>query len=191
MKNRKNMNEISPLDISKLLEKERQKEVQLEKSLEEIKEKLSLCKGAILAYEHLLQGTPSNGTRFDKEDKNNLSMGTFDNISNSSNTKATNTSQGKKKRAARATKAEMEHRKKVVVRILHKKGDMTPKDLNPIVDESLGKPLEAHHLRAVLRRFTDIFETKEEHGLWGLTQKGHAFYEEISDEEDTSEENSE
>ena len=106
------MNEISPLDISKLLEKERQKEVQLEKSLEEIKEKLSLCKGAILAYEHLLQGTPSNGTRFDKEgkeDKDNLSMGTFDNVSHLSNTKAPNTSQGKKKRAARATKAEMEH----------------------------------------------------------------------------------
>ena len=41
----------------------------IKKSLEEIKEKLSLCKGAILAYEHLLQGTPSNGTRFDKEIK--------------------------------------------------------------------------------------------------------------------------
>ena len=38
---------------------------------------------------------------------------------------------------------------------------MTPKDLNPIVDESLGKPLEAHHLRAVLRRFTDILRPKK------------------------------
>ena len=46
----------------------------------------------------------------------------------------------KKKRAARATKAEMSHRKKVVALILKDKGDLTPKDLNPMVDETLGKP---------------------------------------------------
>ena len=99
-------------------------------------------------------------------------------------------SKGKKKRAARATKAEMSHRKKVVALILKDKGDLTPKDLNPMVDEALGKPLEAHHLRAVLRRFDDIFETKKEHGLWGLTEQGYHFCEQFLDEdEDTSEEN--
>ena len=74
------------------------------------------------------------------------------------NRKVTYKSRGKKKRAPRATKVEMDHRKKVVAGILKEKGDMTPKDLNPMVDEILGKPLEPHHLRAVLRRFSMLFE---------------------------------
>ena len=185
------MNEISPLNISKLLEKERHKGKKLEKELENIKEQLSLCKGAILAYEQLLSGTTSNDSNLDEEDIIINSPAPSEDMPDSSTRDTPSKPRGKKKRAARATKAEMEHRKKVVVRILKKRGDMTPKDLNPLVDEVLGKPLEAHHLRAVLRRFTKIFEAKEEHGLWGLTQQGHALYEKISDEEeDTSEENS-
>ena len=107
------------------------------------------------------------------------------------NTNGIYKSKEKKKRAARATKAEMSHRKKTVALILKDKGDLTPKDLNPMVDEALGKPLESHHLRAVLRRFSDIFETKKEHGIWGLTEQGHRFCQQFLDEdEDTSEENS-
>ena len=192
------MSEISPTDISKLLDKERSKAVLLEKSLDKIKEQLSLCKGAIFAYEQLLNGHSIINEKMDLSDDSLLdniflinSEKNDGNNSNMGNTgKVIYKSKSKKKRAARATKAEMVLRKKVVAGVLKEKGDMTPKDLNPIVDTVLGKPLEPHHLRAVLRRFSDIFETKKEHGLWGLTEFGRRFCEEISEEEDTSEENS-
>jgi hypothetical protein len=193
------MSEISPKDISKLLEKERGKAVILEQSLERIKEQLSLCKGAIFAYEQLLNGQSATNGHMESDKMSLLddlvlisSKNGEEGSSDVSHTgKVTYKSKTKKKRAARATKAEMSLRKKVVAGVLKEKGDMTPKDLNPLVDSILGKPLESHHLRAVLRRFSDIFETKKEHGLWGLTEQGHRFCEEMSDdEEDTSEENS-
>lgn len=197
------MSEILTENISKLLEKERSRAVVLEKSLEKLKEQLSLCKGAIIAYEQLLNGSSSIDEELEKElnlDENVLNNRVFfgdgnkndENASDLTNSgKVVYKSKGKKKRAARATKAEMSQRKKVVALILKDKGDLTPKDLNPMVDEALGKPLEAHHLRAVLRRFDDIFETKKEHGLWGLTEQGYRFCEQFLDEdEDTSEENS-
>ena len=197
------MSEILTENISRLLEKERSKAIFLEKSLEELKERLSLCKGAIIAYEQLLNGSSSieeelgkeldlsnailtSGVLLENENKNDV---VTSDLTNSG--KVVYKSKGKKKRAARATKAEMSHRKKIVALILRDKGDLTPKDLNPLVDEALGKPLEPHHLRAVLRRFSDIFETKKEHGLWGLTEQGYRFCEQFLDEdEDTSEENS-
>ena len=197
------MSEILTENISKLLEKERGRAIILEKSLDKMKEQLSLCKGAIIAYEQLLNGSSSIGEELEKElgfskivltddinvGNENRNDGETSNLTNSG--KVVYKSKGKKKRAARATKVEMSHRKKVVALILKDKGDLTPKDLNPMVDDSLGKPLESHHLRAVLRRFSDIFETKKEHGLWGLTEQGYQFCEQFIDEdEDTSEENS-
>ena len=53
------MSEILTESISKLLDKERNRAMILEKSLENLKEQLSLCKGAIIAYEQLLNGTSS------------------------------------------------------------------------------------------------------------------------------------
>ena len=197
------MSEILTENISKLLDKERNREMILEKSLENLKEQLSLCKGAIIAYEQLLNGASSISEELEKEldlskvivtngvvvDIKNKNDGETSSLANSG--KVVYKSKGKKKRAARATKAEMSHRKKIVALILRDKGDLTPKDLNPLVDEALGKPLEPHHLRAVLRRFSDIFETKKEHGLWGLTEQGYRFCQQFIDEdEDTSEENS-
>jgi predicted DNA-binding transcriptional regulator len=61
------MSEILTENISKLLEKERGKEMILEKSLEKLKEQLSLCKGAIIAYEQLLNGSSSIEEELEKE----------------------------------------------------------------------------------------------------------------------------
>ena len=195
------MSDISPENILSLLEQARSKAIVLEQNLENVKEQLSLCKGEIQAYEHLLQGLSISGSSQLLANTNkdlhpatnyqpNIGIGnTLGNIGNGTTVQPVGHNM-KKKRAARATKAEMEHRKKVIVRILKQKGDMTPKDLNPIVDEALGKPLERHHLRAVLRRFTEIFEAKKDHGFWGLTLQGRTYYEDITEEEDTSEESS-
>ena len=157
------MSEILTENISKLLEKERSRVVILEKSLEKLKEQLSLCKGAIIAYEQLLNGSSSIDEELEKElnlDENVLNNRVVfgdgnkndGNASDLTNLEKLYINPKEEKRAARATKAEMSHRKKVVALILKDKGDLTPKNLNPMVDEALGKPLEAHHLRAVLRR---------------------------------------
>ena len=61
------MSEILTENISKLLDKERNREMILEKSLENLKEQLSLCKGAIIAYEQLLNGASSISEELEKE----------------------------------------------------------------------------------------------------------------------------
>ena len=88
------------------------------------------------------------------------------------NSKGSTGKSKKKKRAQRATKAEMERRRRIVAEIFFFSGDLTPKDLNPLVDEALGEHMEPHHLRAVLRRFNETFEVRPQHGLWGLTAQG-------------------
>ena len=74
------MSEILTENISKLLEKERGRVIFLENSLEKLKEQLSLCKGAIIAYEQLLNGSSSIDEELEKElnlDKNILTERVF------------------------------------------------------------------------------------------------------------------
>lgn len=69
----------------------------------------------------------------------------------------------------RTTASGMAERRKTVVAIFEKHGDMTPRDLLPMVNAELGEELVAHQLRAVLRKFKDLFESrKDQHGIWGL-----------------------
>jgi len=69
----------------------------------------------------------------------------------------------------RTTASGMAERRKTVVAIFEEHGDMTPRDLLPLVNAELGEELVAHQLRAVLRKFKDLFESrKDQHGIWGL-----------------------
>mgnify|MGYP005667209267 CR=1 FL=1 len=82
----------------------------------------------------------------------------------------------KRERGPRTTKAEMVHRKQVVAGVFAEHGDLQPKHLLPLVQDALGHPLEAHHLRAVLRRYSEVFQQRAEHGLWGLVRDPEAAY---------------
>ena len=72
-------------------------------------------------------------------------------------------------RQHRATASSMEERRDVVVRIFEEQGDMTPREMLPLVNEMLGEELVAHQLRAVLRKYKSLFESRpDRHGIWGL-----------------------
>ena len=69
----------------------------------------------------------------------------------------------------RTTASGMAERREAVEAMFEKHGDMTPRDLLPLVNEVLGEDLVAHQLRAVLRKFKPLFESrKDQHGIWGL-----------------------
>jgi len=81
--------------------------------------------------------------------------------------------ENEKKRAPRSTKAEMTKRRQVVGELLYENGELQPKELLPLVSQKLGYEMEAHHLRAVLRRFTETFTSSlHRHGYWCLTAQG-------------------
>ena len=69
----------------------------------------------------------------------------------------------------RTTASGMAERRDAVVAVFEAHGDMTPRDLLPLVNEELGEELVAHQLRAVLRKFKKLFESRpDQHGIWGL-----------------------
>ena len=61
---------------------------------------------------------------------------------------------------------------------------MKPSDLLPLASEAIGVEVEPHQLRAILRRFDQVFEGKAEHGMWGLTAEGANIQLEESSSED-------
>jgi uncharacterized small protein (DUF1192 family) len=72
----------------------------------------------------------------------------------------------------RTTASGMAERREAVVAMFKKHGDMTPRDLLPLVNDELGEELVAHQLRAVLRKFKDLFESRpDQHGIWGLVRR--------------------
>ena len=184
------MSTISQEEIA-LLRDNAEKEVELlEKELEEIKEKLANKKGQVQAYALLLDGgsggesknqnldlMPGLGGRFRLDSKASEATDVQGSL------KVSSVKTKKKKRAQRATKAEMERRRKIVAEIFFFNGDLTPKDLNPLVDAVLGEHMEPHHLRAVLRRFEDTFEVRPQHGLWGLTPQSQEEFSALFGEE--------
>lgn len=71
----------------------------------------------------------------------------------------------------RTTASGMAERREAVVALFEQHGDMTPRDLLPLLNEELGEELVAHQLRAVLRKFKKLFESrKDQHGIWGLVR---------------------
>jgi len=61
----------------------------------------------------------------------------------------------------------MNNRREVVRDLLNQNGPMQPRELLSLAQRELGESFEAHHLRAVLRKYTDIFApSPQQHGLW-------------------------
>jgi len=69
----------------------------------------------------------------------------------------------------RASSATMVARCRAVISVLDTHGDMSPRDLLPKVGDELEAPLLPHQLRAVLRKYSNVFERRVgRHGVWGL-----------------------
>jgi hypothetical protein len=151
------MSDLETSGIQRLLDNERSNEERLESEIRDKQEELLRCQGKILAFEELLKNSASVfGAGYTVG-----SHGFGDN--RPSDLKAI------KERAPRTTKKEMERRRQMVGLTFHRHGDLSAKELQPLVEELLGYEMEPHHLRAVLRKFTQDFIKKDDHGIWGLT----------------------
>ena len=147
------MSDININEIRNLREFSAKKVVEITEQIQSLEAQLVAFKERVKVYDELLNGiVPAL-------DKSTISK--------------VETSLSSKKRAPRSTKIEMDRRRKIIGKILFKQGDMQPKDLLSMVSEELDYTLESHHLRAVLRRFTDVFmPCVDRHGYWGLTPVG-------------------
>lgn len=71
----------------------------------------------------------------------------------------------------RTSASGMAERRDAVVAMFKAHGDMTPRELLPLVNVELGEELVSHQLRAVLRKYKRLFESrKDRHGIWGLIE---------------------
>ena len=154
------MSELNMLDIQKLLEKERYQLEQIKNEIQEKQEELLRCQGKILAYQELL-----------KNSHGDLSFGLSGGLSDVFGNKSIGLKEKRKNRAPRTTKREMERRRQMVARVFTLQGDLSAKELQPLVEDLLGYEMEAHHLRAVLRKFSDDFIQRDDHGIWGLKDR--------------------
>ena len=174
------MSEIGSNNIQSLLDNERNNEEILKREIQTKQEELLRCQGKILAFEELLKNS--------QESEILDETGGFD---GSQNNKPNELKSQKKDRAPRTTKKEMARRRQMVGQIFAVQGDLSAKELQPQVEELLGYEMEPHHLRAVLRKFSDDFIQRDDHGIWGLTDDSKELFSIPSDEdEEESEESS-
>jgi hypothetical protein len=152
------MSEFETSGLQRLLADQLRVEEMLKQEIKNKQEELLRCQGKILAYEELLKSSSSGFFYGDSEmfavrGNNRLSE-----------------LKGVKERAPRTTKKEMERRRLMVGKVFFQHGDLSAKELQPLVEELLGYPMEPHHLRAVLRKFSTDFIQKNDHGIWGLKE---------------------
>ena len=174
------MSDVGNSNIQNLLDNERSNEERLQKEIQEMQEELLRCQGKILAFEELLK----NSSSVYNDGKNeSLDAGT--------DNKPNEIKEEKKERAPRTTKKEMERRRQMVGQIFASNGDLSAKELQPLVEALLGYEMEPHHLRAVLRKFSDDFIQKNDHGIWGLTEKSIIQFSSLISGEEAEEDSSE
>lgn len=115
------------------------------------------------------------------------SNGNVDNVLELSKDKINEAS--KKPRADRATKEDMKKRLFAVGKIFLENGNLSIKALGPLLKEMLGYELESHRRRGILSSdgTSHLFEKKEEHGIWGLSAEGKAYFESSDLEDDSME----
>lgn len=152
------MSELETGNIRKLLSIEQENEEILKQEIQEKQEALLRCQGKILAFEELLKNSDDV---FDSV--------SVEGVAGVSENKSSGLKSTKKERAPRTTKKEMERRREMVRKVFSVHGDLSAKELQPLVEELLGYEMEPHHLRAVLRKFSDDFIQRDDHGIWGLT----------------------
>jgi len=131
------MADINFHEIRSLRDESARKVQEITEKIQELESQLVAFKERVKVYDELIGGVLPSLSSIDGYDEGSSDI--------------------PKKRAPRSTKVEMTKRRKIIGEILFNKGEMQPKELLPLVEAKLDYSLEAHHLRAVLRRFTDIF----------------------------------
>ena len=143
---------MSIIDHNKILKKRdaaQQKSQELRQKIKEMEEQVIALEERVKVYNEFLKGD----------------MGDVD-VSSDDSSEETEV---KKTRAPRSTKAEMERRKNALIEIFTEHGFLQPKELHTLAADKMGYVLEQHHLRAVLKRFPDIFiQDPKRHGYWGI-----------------------
>lgn len=153
------MSGINLQQIKTIREQFRKEAESLKQQIQLLQTQLIQCEARVQVYNELLKGevsTPENLSMHMNPDAVTVAV--------------ENTASPKKSRTTRTTKAEMHRRRDIVIKIFKQNGSMKPSDLLPIVSDSIGVDIEPNQLRAILQRFANIFERKEEHGIWGLKQ---------------------
>jgi len=166
------MSDLESSSIKYLLDMERDKENILQREIKEKNEELLRCQGKILAYEELLKNSHVKDDSGENDDVNSFRKN-----------KSSELKEEKKERAPRTTKKEMERRRQMVGRVFVENGDLSAKELQPLVEMLLGYEMEPHHLRAVLRKFSNDFAQKNDHGIWGLTDQSKEAFASLVEEE--------
>jgi hypothetical protein len=159
------MSDINLKKIREMREKFHQEANSIKVQIQLLQTQLIQCKERVRVYEELLVGEMTS--------PGDMTVGTPDPFQNGHASKRSSLFVS---RSTRTTKAEMTRRKNILVSILQEQGSMQPRDLLPLASEAIGTEVESHHLRAILRRFDEIFEAKEEHGVWGLTELGQSLH---------------
>ena len=143
------MSSYNPEEIRKLRDEAQNKSAELRADIAEKKALIIALDERVKVYNEFLKGDLSSRSE----------RGT-DQLSEESE---------KKNRAPRSTKAEMAKRKDILIHIFSIHGFMQPKEILSEIPSQLGYELEQHHLRAVLKRFPEVFtQDPERHGYWGL-----------------------
>ena len=139
--------------IRKLRDEAQKKSIELQAEIEEKKAQFIALQERVKVYNEFLKG--------------DLVVGSESSVSS---VEASSEDSDKKNRAPRSTKAEMSKRKDVLVKIFSVHGFMQPKDILAELPAQLGYEIEQHHLRAVLKRYPELFmQDPERHGYWGLS----------------------
>ena len=157
-------------NILKLLQKAREDKDNLDKLFKELEDKIRDVNDQILMKEGEIKAFTAalDALGIETKDRNN---GSFSDLSKNKTNETI-----KKPRAQRATKEDMKQRYHAVGKIFLEKGDLSVKDLEPLLNEALGYELEPHRQRGILYGSPNIFERKEDHGIWGLTAEGRAYF---------------
>jgi hypothetical protein len=143
------MSSYDPEQIRKLRDEAQSKSVELQEEIEKKKEQVIALEERVKVYNEFLKGDLPTGAEHVVEQSSEDSE--------------------KKNRAPRSTKAEMAKRKDILIHIFSTHGFMQPKEILTEIPAQLGYELEQHHLRAVLKRFPEVFtQDPERHGYWGL-----------------------
>lgn len=152
------MSNINFEQIKIMREQFRREADSLKQQIQQLQTQLIQCEERVQVYNELLKGEVSTPEQLAVQ----VTQLADDNYSDG-------LSEPKKSRTSRTTKAEMHRRRDILISIFQQNGSLKPSDLLPLVTEAIGVEVEPHQLRAILRRFANIFEGKAEHGVWGLT----------------------
>lgn len=165
--------------FQKQLADERNKEREIQENIRKVQENLDAlqkdlweCRGRISLCEEWLRPDSSSNTAQHITHTGSVISSVITMVDPSTD----------KRRAPRSTQSEMLKRRRILGKILLNGGDDSAQALLPKMTAQLGYEMEPHHLRNVLYKYAQYFTSREEHGIWGLTEEGKTYFSSLSDE---------